>query len=163
MLTGRLHFKLLAGFTLFAMVLVWAGTQSPAHATIYDVNAAGRLKLSPKQRTKVRKIARRSARDRNRVLRKYGINPNERYPLMEKIVKAANELQAIGRRTRLEMSKVLEPTQMRQYDQIVLETRAKVRKAVMSPPRIRRLQQRKKREQAEFEARQRRRGGRASQ
>ncbi|MEM7427409.1 MAG: hypothetical protein AAF441_15045 [Pseudomonadota bacterium] len=143
---------------------IWSAAQSPALATIYDVRAAGKLKLSSKQRARVRRINQRSARDRNRVLRKHGINPNDRYPLLEKIVKAAGELEAIGRRTRLEMSKVLEPAQMRIYDQLVSETRARVRKAVMSPPRVRRLKERKKREQAEFDARQRRRSrGRADQ
>ncbi len=148
---------------LIAFAVTLGGAYAPAHATIYDVNAKGKLKLSPKQRGKVRRIASKSARDRNRVLRKHGINPNDRYPLLEKIVKAANELEAIGRRTRLEMSKVLNPAQMRKYDALVQQTRARVRKAVMSPPRVRRLKHRKKNEQARFEARQRKRrnlGGR---
>ena len=157
----------ISGTVLSALALVMAAAlivcSTPASATIYDLKGLSKLNLSGKQRSQVRRIHGRSARDRNRILRKHGINPNERYPLLEKIVMAANELEAVGRRTRLEISKVLKPDQMRTYDRLVSETRARVRKAVMSPPRVRRLRARKAKEQAAFERRQRRKSGRASQ
>ena len=153
--------KQISGTVLSALALLMTAAfllgTAPASATIYDLKGVSQLKLTGKQRAQVRRIHGRSARDRNRILRKHGINPNERYPLLEKIVKAANELEAVGRRTRLEISKILKPEQMRTYDRLVSETRARVRKAVMSPPRVRRLQQRKAKEQAEFERRQRNR------
>ena len=161
MRTGLPAICRLAAAAMISVALMLAS--GPATATIYDVRGQGQLKLTGKQKSKVHRIHSRSARDRNRILRKHGINPNERYPLLEKIVKAANELEAIGRRTRLEMSKVLTLEQMRIYDRLVSETRARVRKAVMSPPRVRRLRARKAKEQAAFERRQRRKSGRVSQ
>lgn len=150
-----------AFIALVAALIVF--DKEPASATIYDVRGQSQLKLTSKQKSKVRRINSRSARERNRILRKHGINPSERYPLLEKIMRAANELQALGRRTRLEMSKILKPEQMRTYDRLVSQTRARVTKAVMSPPRVRRLRARKAKEQAAFERRQRRKTRRLGQ
>jgi hypothetical protein len=64
----------------------------------------------------------------NVVLKKYGIDPNAP-PNFDKLTKAADELQAIGRRERAQMKTILDKAQLKQYDKIIADTGARVRKA----------------------------------
>jgi hypothetical protein len=64
----------------------------------------------------------------NAVFKKYGIDPNAT-PNFDKLTKASDELQAIGRRERAQMKEILSKAQLKQYDKIIADTGARVRKA----------------------------------
>lgn len=129
------------------------GTGSAAQSTIYSLKMDGKMKLTAKQRPKVRRIMRRSTKDLFRVLRKYGINPYSRSPSLVRISRAANELTVIGHRERRALSKVLTHKQMRIYGQLTEAVRRRVTRAVLhrpaqkskGPPRSHRIRKKKKR------------------
>ena len=65
---------------------------------------------------------------RSRVFSRYGINPNAR-PNISKLQRASSELLAIGARERAALSRVLNPTQLRAYDTLMSQVRARVIRA----------------------------------
>lgn len=96
--------------------------------TIYDANVESKLDLSPQQRAEVRSITQKSRADMMAVFKQFGIDPNAK-PDFDKLMQASGPLQAIGRKERQAMSKILSPDQLKQYDKIVAETRTRVRMA----------------------------------
>lgn len=128
----RLDFALAVIVVALAGCLLLAGsaTTSPAQAgaSIYDAQILRHLKLQSGQRSKVRKVVRRSDAEMARVFKKYKINPMTK-PDFDKLVAASSELQAIERRERKEMKKILTANQLKQYDQLINITRIRVRKA----------------------------------
>ncbi len=106
----------------------------PASASIYDAQVESRIKLTAKQRPKVRRIINRSNSDLVRALRKYGIDPYDPRPRLFKLMGASRDLRAVGRRTRLQLARVLTAKQMRQYDVLVRQVERRVRRAIM--PRL---------------------------
>ena len=146
-----MRLKWLMSVALCVLTLLFVSVDAKFHtadATIYHLNI-NRVKPTAAQRGKVRRIMRKSTRDLHRILRKYGINPHDRYPPLVKISRAANELMAVEHRERAALSKVLTPKQMRIYGQLTAEVRRRVTNAVMNPPqrpsRARNLKKRKKR------------------
>lgn len=116
---------------LLAAALFAAGATG-AHASIYNANVEGGLSgLNASQKAQVQQITQKSWADTLVVFRKYGIDPNAP-PVFKKLVKAANELQAIERRERQDMKKILTPDQLDQYDKIIERTHIVVRKAAQS-------------------------------
>lgn len=111
-----------------AVGLAAAPAADSSSGSIYDSGVERRLDLTPEQRSKVLQIIAESERQVTIVFNKYGIDPNAR-PVFDKLVEASTELQAIERRERQEMKKVLSREQLRQYDRIIDETRIRVRKA----------------------------------
>ncbi|MFO1090596.1 MAG: hypothetical protein U1E46_13565 [Hyphomicrobiales bacterium] len=103
---------------------------APAHAaSIYDANVANRLtSLTAAQKQQVLAITTKSKTNMLAVMQKYGIDPNGT-PQFNLLQKAGNELQAVQRAERKEMMGVLDKAQMKQYDAIINETSARVRKA----------------------------------
>lgn len=96
--------------------------------SIYDARVEQQLKLTSSQRQQVRKILAESERQATAVFNKYGIDPNGR-PVFDQLRAASGELMAIARRERQAMKRILSPEQLDQYDQIIDETRIRVRKA----------------------------------
>jgi hypothetical protein len=115
---------LLAAATAFAMPM----TSLPVQASVYDANIVSALKLKGSQRAKVQRIVAQSRSQRSRVFRRYGINPNAR-PDIGKLQRASSELIAIGNRERAALSRVLDPTQLRAYDTLMSQVRARVIRA----------------------------------
>jgi hypothetical protein len=113
-----------------ALALTVAASASVA-ASIYNANVETRLKLDPSQRSQVQAITQKSWSDTLAVFKKYGIDPNAP-PEFNRLVKAANELQAIEKRERNEMKKILTPDQLDQYDDIIERTHIVVRKAAQA-------------------------------
>jgi hypothetical protein len=98
---------------------------APAGAqTIYDISTT-KLKLTAAQKPKVDRIIRQSTRDRNAIFRKYRINPKAK-PDLDKLTRASSQLTRVGDRERAALAKVLNPTQLRQYDQLQSEVRRRV-------------------------------------
>lgn len=108
--------------------LAAAPAADPSSGSIYDSGVEHRLDLTPEQRSKVLQIVAESERQVTIVFKKYGIDPHAP-PVFDKLVEASTELQAIERRERQAMKKVLSREQLRQYDRIIDETRIRVRKA----------------------------------
>ena len=100
---------------------------TPAQASIYDTDL-GKLKLSAGQRSKVSAVVGQSRSQRGKVFAKHGIRASAK-PDMDKLMKAANELQAISRAERAKLARILTPTQLRQYDRLVREVEDRVRRA----------------------------------
>ncbi|MGI9413116.1 MAG: hypothetical protein ACR2PM_05580 [Hyphomicrobiales bacterium] len=127
----RTVFRILVTLAFFITVsAAFLGGTVPAGATIYDADMMGRIKMSAAQRPKVLRILKRSGRDLQRTLRKNGINPNDPHPKALKLFKASGQLSAIGRRTRSQLSKVLNAQQLKQYDKITKEVEGRIRRAV---------------------------------
>jgi hypothetical protein len=102
----------------------------PAHAdSIYDAKVGQKLTdLTPDQKTKVSAITKQTATEMNAVFKKYGIDPNAA-PNFDQLQKAGEELQAVGRREKAQMKTILSKAQLKQYDKIIADTGARVRKA----------------------------------
>ena len=107
----------------------FAGSLPASADSIYDAKVEQKLTtLKPDQKAKVAEVVKQSNADMNVVLKKYGIDPNAA-PNFDKLTKAADELQAIGRRERAQMKTILDKAQLKQYDKIIADTGARVRKA----------------------------------
>ena len=100
----------------------------PVSASVYDANVIAALKLTGSQRSQAQKIVSQSRAQRNRVFKKYGINPNAR-PNISKLQRASSELLAIQARERAALSRFLNPTQMRGYDGVQSQIRSRVMRA----------------------------------
>jgi hypothetical protein len=115
---------LLAAATAVAMPVA----SLPAKASVYDVNIISALQLTGAQRAKAQRIITEMRSQRSKVFRRYGINPNDR-PNIGKLQRASSELIAIGARERAALSRVLNPTQLRAYDGLMSQIRARVIRA----------------------------------
>ena len=116
-------------FCFFTLCIAGLQTKPAiAGANIYDAQVLKYLKLANGQRSKVRKIVRKSDSEMARVFRKYKINPRAN-PDFDKLVAASSALQAIERNERNAMKKILNDDQLKQYDHLINVTRIRVRKA----------------------------------
>jgi len=112
----------------FGLLALFSAALPASADSIYDANVEQKLDLDPGQKAKVSAIVKQSNADMNSVFKKYGIDPNAT-PNFDKLTKASDELQAIGRRERGEMKKILNKAQLKQYDKLIADTGARVRKA----------------------------------
>ena len=111
---------------LTALVLVAPG---PAAADIiYFTDVTGRLNLTAQQRSQVQRITKASESQTLAVFRKYGINPRAT-PDPNKLRPARRELEAIERNERSQLSRILDQDQMKKYDRIMAQLRARVARA----------------------------------
>jgi hypothetical protein len=111
---------------LFAIVFL--GLSIPANnadASIYDSNVIQHLQLSGSQKREMQKVISESRIRRDRIFRKYGIDPNAK-PEMALLQRASNELLANATRERSAAKKILSPEQLRKYDAVIKETRERV-------------------------------------
>ncbi len=100
----------------------------PAKASVFDVNIVHALQLKGPQRAKAQRIITQMRSQRSKVFRRYGINPNAR-PEMGKLQRASSELIALGARERAALSRVLTAEQLRAYDGLMSQLRARVIRA----------------------------------
>ena len=100
----------------------------PAKASVFDVNIVHALQLKGPQRAKAQAIITQMRSQRSKVFRRYGINPDAR-PDMGKLQRASSELIALGARERAALSRVLTPEQLRAYDGLMSQLRARVIRA----------------------------------
>ena len=121
---SRVAALLIGGLAALAL-----GADRPAVAdSIYDSKVEQRLDLTSAQRPQVSRILAESKRQAMVVFQKYGIDPNGR-PIFDQLFAASSELMAIERQERQAMKQVLSPEQLAHYDEIINETRIRVRKA----------------------------------
>ena len=120
----RMAALLIGGLAALAL-----GPDRPAVAnSIYDSRVEQRLDLTSAQRPQVSRILAESKRQAMAVFKKYGIDPNG-MPIFDQLFAASSELMAIERQERQAMKQVLSPEQLAHYDQIINDTRIRVRKA----------------------------------
>lgn len=101
----------------------------PASAqTIYDANVAEKLDIPAAQRAQVRTISQQSRGEMMAIFKQFNIDPNAK-PNFDKLMRASGPLQAVARKERQAVAKVLDAAQLKQYDKIVNETRTRVRMA----------------------------------
>lgn len=113
---------------------LWMVLPSAALASnIYDSQVMKRMRFSPGQRPKVRKVLNQSDREIAVIFRKYGINPNAK-PVFEKLRRAGNELQALESREKRKMKKIMSADQYKFYLALLQETAARVIKATRTKP-----------------------------
>jgi hypothetical protein len=113
----------------FGLLALFAGTLPASADTIYDAKVEQKLKdLNGDQKAKIAAVVKKSNAEMNAVFKKYGIDPNAK-PDFDKLTKASDELQAIGRRERAQMKDILSKAQLKAYDKIIADTGARVRKA----------------------------------
>jgi tRNA(His) 5'-end guanylyltransferase len=112
---------------------VWLTMPNVALSNIYDTKILQRMKFTPDQRAKVRKIIAKSDREMAVIFRKYGINPNAK-PEFEKLQRAGNELQAVEAREKRSMKKILSADQYKRYLDLLQRTAAQVIKATRTKP-----------------------------
>jgi hypothetical protein len=111
------------------LLALFAGTLPASADSIYDAKVEQKLKdLDSDQKAKVSAITKQTASEMNAVFKKYGIDPNAA-PDFDKLQKAGDELQAVARREKAQMKTILSKAQLKQYDKIIADTGARVRKA----------------------------------
>jgi hypothetical protein len=96
-----------------------------ARASIYDSNVIQHLELTGSQKAAMQKVISESRARRNRIFRKYGIDPDAK-PEMSLLQKASSELMANAARERDAAREILNSKQLRMYDQVIKETRQRV-------------------------------------
>jgi len=96
-----------------------------AKASMYDANVIERLQLAGTQKQEMQKIIAASRASRNRIFKKYGIDPNAR-PQKSLLQRASSELMANAARERAAAKKILTRKQMYQYDSIIAEIRGRI-------------------------------------
>jgi len=96
-----------------------------AKASMYDANVIERLQLAGTQKQEMQKIIAASRANRNRIFKKYGIDPNAR-PQKSLLQRASSELMANAARERAAAKKILTRKQMYQYDSIIAEIRGRI-------------------------------------
>jgi hypothetical protein len=116
-------------FAVFA--IAWSAPADMAAASIYDSNVIGELKLTGAQKREMQKLISQSRSRRNAIFREYGIDPDAK-PDMQKLQRASSKLQANAARERAAAKKILNPEQLKVYDKIQRDTRARVMKALNS-------------------------------
>ena len=100
-----------------------------ANASIYDANVIQRLHLNGSQKREMQKVIAASRVQRNRIFRKYGIDPNAK-PDMSLLQRASSELMANAARERAAAKKILNTKQLRLYDELMIEIRQRIMKAL---------------------------------
>ena len=119
---------------VFVACICLQSVQGPAlAATIYDTQILQRMKFTPSQRAKVRKILSKSKRERDAIFRKYGINPRAK-PVFKKLQAASSELQALRSRQKRQMKVILSREQYKTYLALLEATAARVIKASRNKP-----------------------------
>jgi hypothetical protein len=96
-----------------------------AKASMYDANIIERLELAGTQKQEMQKVIAVSRATRDRIFRKYGIDPNAR-PQKSLLQRASSELMANAARERAAAKKILTRKQMYQYDSIIAEIRGRI-------------------------------------
>lgn len=103
-----------------------AQTRDPAEAQRYAEEVIRRLNLSDAQREALRPVMQQAAKERRAILAKHGITEGSR-PSIRQMRAAKPEIEKSRKRTRAEVAKILDEAQMKEYDKVVAEVRAKVR------------------------------------
>jgi hypothetical protein len=113
----------------FGLLAMFVGALPASADSIYDAKVEQKLTdLNPDQKAKVSAITKQTASEMNAVFKKYGIDPDAT-PNFDQLQKAGEELQAVARREKAQMKTVLSKKQLKQYDKIIADTGARVRKA----------------------------------
>jgi hypothetical protein len=100
-----------------------------ANASIYDADVIQRLHLSGSQKQEMQKVIAASRAQRNRIFKRYGINPNAK-PDMSLLQRASSELMANAAHERAAARKILNKKQLRLYDALMIEIRQRIMKAL---------------------------------
>lgn len=96
-----------------------------AKASIYDADVIQRLHLTGSQRREMQKLIAASRAQRNRIFRKYGIDPDAK-PEMSLLQRASSELMANAARERAAARRILNAKQLRLYDALMKEIRQRI-------------------------------------
>jgi hypothetical protein len=109
---------------LIGVLATFAGIE-PANASMYDANVIERLQLTGTQRQQMQQVIAVSRAERDRIFKKYGIDPNAR-PQKSLLQRASSELIANAARERAAAKKILTRKQMYRYDTIIAEIRSHI-------------------------------------
>ncbi len=91
-----------------------------------------RLQLTPEQRSGIDPILRESMNERRAVFTKHGVDLNTgQRPGALGLIKLNSDMKKINITTRARLSKILKPTQLKEYDKIVVEQTAVVKKQLL--------------------------------
>jgi hypothetical protein len=109
---------------LIGVLATFAGIE-PANASMYDANVIERLQLTGTQKQQMQQVIAVSRAERDRIFKKYGIDPNAR-PQKSLLQRASSELIANAARERAAAKKILTRKQMYRYDTIIAEIRSHI-------------------------------------
>jgi len=109
---------------LIGVLAIFPGIE-PANASMYDANVIERLQLTGTQKQQMQQVIAVSRADRDRIFKKYGIDPNAR-PQKSLLQRASSELIANAARERAAAKKILTRKQMYRYDTIIAEIRSRI-------------------------------------
>lgn len=127
----RLFLLSLAQLFAAAFLTAFAAGSAFADRSIYFTDIISRLNLTQEQRPEVVRITERSEQDTLDAFARNGIDPDAR-PDFDKLFAARQELQAIERRERQQLKAILTKEQLKVYDKIMQQVRARVIKATRS-------------------------------
>jgi hypothetical protein len=109
---------------LIGVLATFAGIEA-ANASMYDANVIERLQLTGTQKQQMQQVIAVSRAERDRIFKKYGIDPNAR-PQKSLLQRASSELIANAARERAAAKKILTRKQMYRYDTIIAEIRSHI-------------------------------------
>lgn len=118
----------LAVLVCSAAFLAGNSTVAKAGHSVYFPHITKHLSLDAATRAAANRIMNKSEQDVLAVFAKHGINPKAK-PDFSKLMQARHELEAVERREREQLVKILTPAQLKIYDKLILNTRAQVIKA----------------------------------
>ena len=138
----RLRFRCVAlcAAVLAAYIALAVASPSPlsAQGSILAMSQAqtaqfeARLNLTDSQKQAVRPIVTRGLREGEAIMKKHGINPGAgKKPGLFQLVSLDKETKGVNQWVRAQLSKILSPVQMREYDKFVAERREAIRKQLL--------------------------------
>jgi hypothetical protein len=91
-----------------------------------------RLNLSDPQKQAVRPVVARQLWDGEAIFKKHGINPGAgKKPSLFQLVSLNNDMKGVNQWARAQLSKILSPVQMREYDKIYAEREAAIKNQLL--------------------------------
>jgi hypothetical protein len=91
-----------------------------------------RLNLTDPQKQAVRPIVTRQLRESEAIFKKHGVNPGAgKKPGLFQLVSLNNDMKGVNQWARAQLSKILSPVQMREYDKIYSEREAAIKNKLL--------------------------------
>ena len=100
---------------------------SPAQIKQFQV----RLDLTAEQKPRAVAIRQRTVQESEVIFRKHGIIGSGKRPGLSQLLSLRSEMKAVTRRARRQMSQILKPVQLREYDAIMAEQSARIRRHLL--------------------------------
>jgi len=130
--------RLRIGSFLILATVFFAGEPVRAQGSILAMSKSqtaqfeSRLNLTDPQKQAVRPVVARQLREGEAIFKKHGVNPGAgNKPGLFQLVSLNNDMKGVNQWARAQLSKILSPVQIREYDKIYAERQAAIKNQLL--------------------------------